>query len=133
MPSATKHAGLGQGRGDNLLKGSDLPPKTQKITVVCIDVRISPDGFRSPFIMEIEPQFGKGEWALNRSNTQALVTLIDDDYEKWAGWQIEISKHMTNNPRTKQQAWGLVVTGAEKLKRKVKSGAISEETKPQKF
>jgi len=119
MPSASARVGPMGGKQDNLLKGSDLPNKVQKLNVVCVDVRESPKSFNSPFIMSIEKQFEKTEWAINKSNTQALIMLIDDDYEKWIGWEIELSKFLTNNPSTKNQAWGLMVTGAKKLKRKL--------------
>jgi hypothetical protein len=121
MPSATKTAAArGRTAGDNLLKGSDLAAKTTKIKVVCTDMREAPEEFRSALIMEIEPVYNKTEWALNKTNIKALVTLISDDYEKWIGWEIELAKSMVNNPQTRSQAWGLMVIGATKLKRKVK-------------
>lgn len=120
MPSATQTAtARGGGAGDNLLKGSDLPAGTTKITIVCIDVREAPEEFSSPLIMEIEPVYDKTNWALNKTNIKALVTLIDDDYEKWAGHEIELTKHVGRNPQTKQEAWSLSVTKATKLRRKV--------------
>jgi hypothetical protein len=127
MPSASKHAGLGGKHGDNLLKGSDIPGKIEEIKIVCTGVRTSPPGFKSPFIMAIEPIYRKSEWAINQINTQALVSLINDDYEKWIGYEIVLSKYMTTNPSTKEATWGLIVTGATKLKRKVeRSEPISE-------
>lgn len=119
MPSATDTSTKRGGSGDNLLKGSDLPQKTAKIKVVCVDVRESPEEFSSPLIMEIEEVYGKSNWALNKTNIKALVSLIDDDYEKWSGHEIELTKFITRNPTSKQQAWGLSVTGATKLRRKV--------------
>jgi hypothetical protein len=117
MDATTRVTGGGQA-SDNLLKGSDLPQKVNKTKVVCLDVRESPKGFKSPFIMEIEPTYGKTDWALNTTNTRALISMIDSDTDKWVGYEIELSKFLTNNPSTKSQAWGLMVTGAEKLKRK---------------
>jgi hypothetical protein len=122
MESASKRIGGGPGgKKDNLLKGSDLPLKTQKISVVCTGIREAPKNFGSPYIMDIETVYEKSEWAINKSNTGALITLIDDDPEKWIGWEIEVAKFLTNNPSTKTQAWGLMIVGAQKLKRKVKA------------
>src|SRR5580698_8780513 len=114
MPSALARIGGGR-RADNLLKGSDLPLKTEKINIVCTGVREAPAGFNSPFIMEIEEMFNKTDWAVNQTNTGALVTLIGDDYEKWHGHVIELTKYITTNPKLKSQSWGLIVTGAKKV------------------
>lgn len=113
MPSARAVAG-GSTTGDNLLKGSDLKPGEDKISLIITGVRVAPSGFKSRFILEVVETHGKTDWAVNQTNVGALITLIDDDYEKWQGWTIKLEKFLTTNPSTRKQAWGLAVIGAEK-------------------
>jgi hypothetical protein len=129
MPSATAKIGGGLKQGDNLLKGSDLTPKEHKVFITCVGVREAPKGFKSPLIMEIQEVHSKTDWAINQTNVGALIALIDDDYDKWPGWEIELSKYLTTNPQTKKQAWGLSVTGAKKLaaRKRATGGRVAED------
>jgi hypothetical protein len=116
MPSASERMGKTPGgKSDNLLKGSDLTVKEHEIIVVTTGVRTAPQGFNSPFILEIEEVHGKTDWAVNQTNAGALITLVSDDYEKWVGYELKLSKFLTTNPSTKKQAWGLAIVGAKKV------------------
>jgi hypothetical protein len=104
-----------------LLHGSDLPKQVMKTKIVSVMVNRAPEEFNSPLIMEIEPYLEKTHWALNKTNINALITVIGDDWEKWGGYELELTKYLVTNPQTGKETWGLAVTKAVKLTRKVKS------------
>jgi hypothetical protein len=118
MPSASGAAHARGGTGEPLLKGTDLGKNA--VTVLCCEVRESPEGWGSALIMDFDPAIaGRTSVALNKTNIKALVEMIDDDYETWAGYDLTFERVRVNNPQTKQPTWGISITEAKKSKRKI--------------
>jgi len=120
MASASKTAKARGGAERPLLKGSDLKKTERTITVFVHLVRESPEEWSSPLVMDIDETHGCTAMALNKSNIKRLVSLIGDDYEEWAGYDMTFEKVRVNNPQTRQMADGLVVDSVKKSKRKPK-------------
>ena len=124
MPSATKTATARGGDGAPLLKASELPKSKNEVTVFVHAVREAPEEWKSPLILDIDETYGAAALALNKTQVKALVTLIDDDYEKWAGYEVTLSKIRVTNPTTHQPTWGFEITAAKKSKRKPKVSEV---------
>lgn len=98
------------GSGANLLKGSDLPAKTERITVKALDIRKAPSNFNSPYLLDITCSIpGKTSFPLNISNIQALAELLGDNLEAVRGREVTLRKYLTRNPQQNKMAFGLVV------------------------
>jgi len=113
-----------------LLHGSDLPAKQSTITVEVVQLRIPPDGFNSPLIMDIEPiKIGHTTYeaiALNKTNTKILMKILGDvDIDSVQG-TAEFSKVLVTNPQTKDPTYGLVLTSFKKSKRKKRTESDDE-------
>lgn len=118
MPSASKaRKDRASGENGELLKGSSLG-KAKECVIYITGVREAPDEFRSPLIVEIEEQFGCTSWAPNATAIKALEEQIDDNYDKWIGYEVTLGTYPTTNPQTKQKALGLMVDSCKKSKRK---------------
>jgi hypothetical protein len=120
MVSATKAAASRGGAERPLLKGSDLKKSEATVTVFVHAVREAPDEWRSSLVMDIEETHGCTAVALNKTNVKRLVSLIGDDYEEWAGYEVTFAKVRVTNPTTRQPAVGLEVETVKKSKRKPK-------------
>ena len=83
-----------------MLHGSDLPDGTKSVTIVVKAVREAPEGFGAPIIIEFEkPVFGKTAWAANKTNTD-LIREIEDDEKKLIGRKITLLVVPARNPET---------------------------------
>ena len=82
------------------------------------EAREAPDGFASPVILDLAEEVfpGKTAFPLNITNTRALVELLGDDYDQWAGATVTLAKVAVNNPQTGQSTWGLRVIDAKPSK-----------------
>jgi len=111
MPSATELIGPG---GIGLLRASDLPAGTTQISVVFDHVEHL-ENLASPLIAHLTEEVipGRGAIPLNKTNIRALVELLGDDYEQWAGANVTFTKVPVNNPQTKAATWGLRVMSAK--------------------
>jgi hypothetical protein len=119
MASATKTAkARGGGEGGELLKGTHLPKNKNEVVVFVNNVREAPEEWGSPLVLDIDEVYGCTALALNKTNVKRIVEMIDDDYEKWPGYDITFTRVSVNNPSTKQSTMGLEATAAKKSKRK---------------
>lgn len=100
-----------KGEGAPLLKGSDLPPKQSSVVIVVKDLREAPDNFASIAIIDFAKDvFGKGAWAVNKTNMRAIMEKfgIDEDAEfshvaaKLRGKKITLVKVKVNDPKQKK-------------------------------
>jgi len=124
MASATKTTkARGGGEGGKLLKGSDIPKSKQNVVVFVNSVREAPEEWGSPLVMDIEEVYECTALALNKTNVKHLVTMIGDDYDEWAGYEVTFTKVRVTNPQTGQSVTGLEVESVKKSKRKPKSDA----------
>jgi len=118
MPSAIGAAQSRGGQSGKLLKGQHLydakPKKLTEVTVTFREVRDPGPQFNSPLIADLAtPCLDQDAVPLNKTNIKRLVSLLGDDYEKWAGAKVTFERVLTNNPSTHQQAMGLLVTAAQ--------------------
>jgi hypothetical protein len=113
----TKLSDRAGSEGPPLLHGEDLPKGTDKITVTCKELRVAPDNFSSPMIMDFtKPVEGKEGWALNKTNVRNLYEKfgldsedveLEDLAKKCAGKKFTLSVMLVNNPKTKKMVRSL--------------------------
>jgi hypothetical protein len=125
MPSATELLGPG---GASLLRAVDLPENQKQLVVTFKEVRRPPEGIRAKLIAELtqEPVPGRNCLPLNDTNIRALVSLLGDDYSKWAGASVLLYKIPVRNPQTNQMTWGLRVHDAKAASGKIAGKKRSE-------
>jgi len=110
MISAKKKAEEHVGEGGTLLKGSSLPAKVNEVSVKVLAVREAPEGFSSPIILDIEEVYQCQGIPLNLTNMKRLAEIVGDDLEAAQGRTFQFQRITTNNPKTKQKAFGLKLT-----------------------
>jgi hypothetical protein len=102
-----------------LLHGSDLPAKSSSVTIKVKDVREAPDNFASIAIIDLDGDvFGKGAWAVNKTNMRALIEKfgfdMDDEFSfiasKLRGKKLTLSKVMVNDPKQKKMVPSLFIS-----------------------
>lgn len=93
-----------------MLKGSDLG-RASSVDVKIVRVRVTPSDWGSPFVLDIEEVHGCENMALNKTNSNKLSELIDDETDNWAGYTVTFNKEETTNPKTNLSVFGLVVVG----------------------
>lgn len=102
-----------------LLHGSDLPAKVSSVMIKVKDLREAPDNFASIGIIDLDGEiFGKGAWAVNKTNMRALMEKFgfDDDMEfsavasKIRGKKLTLSKVMVNDPKQKKMVPSLFIS-----------------------
>ena len=114
-----------------LLHGGDLPRKQSTITLQCTNIRMAPEQFSSPAIMDFEPiKIAGNEYgavALNKTNMRVIMEILGEDVElEGCKGKATFTKILVNNPSTKTQAWGLLLTGFDAARRpKPKAGPAS--------
>lgn len=101
-----------------LLHGDDLPKGTKSVNVICKELRIAPENFGAPMVMDLVKEvFGKSAWAVNKTNIRAIAEKYDlgDDPEleelaqACAGKKFTLTVVMVNNPKTKKMVRSLFV------------------------
>lgn len=102
------------GGGAALLHGSDVANK-REISIKVTDVRVAPDGFNSPIILDIVPVNGKAAWAVNKTNIKALAKAFAvDDLAKLKGKSIKLLVVPTRNPKSGEMTPSLFVADKQK-------------------
>jgi hypothetical protein len=110
--------------GAPLLKGSDLPKSTSFIKVKIKAVRETPDGFGSPFVIDINnvttiEKDSNGDFvvksavALNRSSCNWLADKYGDDFDDLVGKTIVLYVVQVTNPKTKKLVRSLTAVEPE--------------------
>lgn len=114
-----------------LLSGSDIfASGTKFIDVHVEDIRESPRGFSSPFIVDFTKYvLDKGSMALNFTNTKALAAYILEklkvnDLEQLRGAKLRLGITQTNNPQTGQPTWGIRIAKIKLSKTPVKKPVL---------
>ena len=109
-----------------LLSGSDIYASGVKFVDAFVeDVRESPKGFSSPFIIDFKEYImGKGSMAVNLTNCKILKVHIlkerkVNDLEQLRGAKLRIGIVKTNNPQTGLITWGVRVAKIKLSKKPV--------------
>ena len=117
MPTAKELLDAHKGtEGARLLHGSDLPRKLSGIILDCTAIRVAPDNFNSPAIMDFKPvEFSGVEYAalaLNKTNLKVIIELLGEEVEiETLSGKASFTRILVNNPQTKQPTHGLLLTG----------------------
>lgn len=86
-----------------LLKGSDVvDAKKKAVAGVVLEVRDSPQGFGSPYIIDFDTDLLPGihSWPCNTTEARRLVDMTGDrDPSKWEGMAIGLALCQRNNPK----------------------------------
>ena len=102
--------------GEPLLHGADLPKGMAKTKIKVTGVREAPKNFNSPYILDIEPIFGKKAWAVNKTNGDSLAVLYGDDWcegNGLVGKTITLHIALVNNPKENKMVRSLFVQPPE--------------------
>lgn len=81
-----------------LLTAAMLTRAELSITVKVRAVVKTPDEWKNRLALVIEETKGCGSISLNRTNIGLLAELIDDDMDRWAGYEVTFAKVDTFNP-----------------------------------
>jgi hypothetical protein len=104
--------------GPPVLHGTDLPAKVSSVTVICKELRLAPDNFKSIAILDfMKPVYECEAWAVNKTNMRALLEKFrlteEDEFEdlaaKIVGKKITLTRVIVNNPQTKKMVPSLFV------------------------
>jgi len=91
----------GNGQAAPLLNGSDVPAGTKSIAITVAGIRESPEGFSAPAIIDLaKPAFGKSAWAVNKTNTKAILKHFGEDAASLVGKKIKLDLISVRNPQT---------------------------------
>lgn len=101
------------GEGGVLLKGENVPKKTSRFSVKITGVRESPDNFTAPLIIDIDEIYGCTAWAVNKTNTKALIELFGDDEKKMIGKKLALEVVSMKNPSSNKVVPSLIVAARQ--------------------
>jgi len=85
-----------------LLKGSDVvEAKKKAVAGVVLQVRDSPQGFGSPYIIDFDADLLPDihSWPCNTTQSRRLADLIDRNPDKWEGYAVGLRVVQANNPK----------------------------------
>lgn len=101
------------GDGGNLLHGTDVPKKTSRFSVKITAVREAPENFTAPLIIDIDEVYGCSGWAVNKTNTKALIELFGDDEKKMIGKKLWLEVVSMKNPSSNKVGPTLIVSARQ--------------------